>query len=208
MARYTDAVCRLCRRAGVKLFLKGERCYTPRCAVDKRRKPPGSQTLRRRRTSDWGIQLREKQKARQIYGVMEKQFRKYFAEAQRRPGMTGLHLLQLLEERLDNVAYRLNFADSRSQARQLVRHGHIMVNGRKVDIPSYRVKVDDVVNWKESSRETGIYAQMSEDIPRRPLPNWLNLDTENMAGRVVSAPEPDEIDTGIDVRLVVEHYSR
>ena len=208
MARYTDAVCRLCRRAGVKLFLKGERCYTPRCAVDKRRKPPGSQTLRRRRTSDWGVQLREKQKARQIYGVMEKQFRKYFAEAQRRPGMTGLHLLQLLEERLDNVAYRLNFADSRSQARQLVRHGHIMVNGRKVDIPSYRVKVDDVVNWKESSRETGIYAQMSEDIPRRPLPNWLNLDTENMAGRVVSAPEPDEIDTGIDVRLVVEHYSR
>ncbi len=208
MARYTDAVCRLCRRAGVKLFLKGERCYTPRCAVDKRRKPPGSQTLRRRRTSDWGVQLREKQKARQIYGVMEKQFRKYFAEAQRRPGMTGLHLLQLLEERLDNVAYRLNFADSRSQARQLVRHGHIMVNGRKVDIPSYRVKVDDVVNWKESSRETGIYAQMSEDIPRRPLPNWLSLDSENMAGRVVSAPEPDEIDTGIDVRLVVEHYSR
>ncbi len=208
MARYTDAVCRLCRRAGVKLFLKGERCYTPRCAVDKRRKPPGSQTLRRRRTSDWGVQLREKQKARQIYGVMEKQFRKYFAEAQRRPGMTGLHLLQLLEERLDNVAYRLNFADSRSQARQLVRHGHIMVNGRKVDIPSYRVKVDDVVNWKESSRDTGIYAQMSEDIPRRPLPNWLSLDSENMAGRVVSAPEPDEIDTGIDVRLVVEHYSR
>jgi small subunit ribosomal protein S4 len=208
MARYTDAVCRLCRRAGVKLFLKGERCYTPRCAVDKRRKPPGSQTLRRRRTSDWGVQLREKQKARQIYGVMEKQFRKYFAEAQRRPGMTGLHLLQLLEERLDNVAYRLNFADSRSQARQLVRHGHIMVNGRKVDIPSYRVKVDDLVNWKESSRESGIYAQMSEDIPRRPLPNWLSLDTENMAGRVVSAPEPGEIDTGIDVRLVVEHYSR
>ncbi|MDE2861336.1 MAG: 30S ribosomal protein S4 [Chloroflexota bacterium] len=208
MARYTDAVCRLCRRAGVKLFLKGERCYTPRCAVDKRRKPPGTQTLRRRRTSDWGVQLREKQKARQIYGVMEKQFRKYFAEAQRRPGMTGLHLLQLLEERLDNVAYRLNFADSRSQARQIVRHGHIMVNGRKVDIPSYRVKVDDVVGWKESSRETGIYALMTEDIPRRPLPTWLSLDVEHMAGRVVSAPEPDEIDTGIDVRLVVEHYSR
>jgi small subunit ribosomal protein S4 len=164
--------------------------------------------MRRRRTSDWGVQLREKQKARQIYGVLEKQFRNYFAEAQRRPGMTGLHLLQLLEERLDNVAYRLNFADSRSQARQLVRHGHIMVNGRKVDIPSYRVKVDDLVNWKESSRESGIYAQMSEDIPRRPLPNWLSLDTENMAGRVVSAPEPGEIDTGIDVRLVVEHYSR
>ena len=208
MARYTDAVCRLCRRAGVKLFLKGERCYTPRCAVDKRRKPPGSQPMRRRRTSDWGVQLREKQKARQIYGVLEKQFRRYFDEAQRRPGMTGLHLLQLLEERLDNVAFRLNFADSRSQARQLVRHGHIMVNGRKVNIPSYRVSVDDVVNWKESSKDTGIYAQMSEDIPRRPLPGWLTLDPEQMAGRVLSAPVPTEIDTGIDVRLVVEHYSR
>jgi len=208
MARYTDAVCRLCRRAGVKLFLKGERCYTPRCAVEKRRKPPGSQPMRRRRTSDWGTQLREKQKARQIYGILEKQFRKYFSEAQRRPGMTGLYLLQLLEERLDNVTYRLNFADSRSQARQLVRHGHIMVNGRKVNIPSYRVKVDDVVVWKESSKESGIYAQMVEDIPRRPLPSWLNLDTENMAGRVLSLPEPSEIDTGIDVRLVVEHYSR
>ena len=208
MARYTDAVCRLCRRAGVKLFLKGERCYTPRCAVEKRRKPPGSQPMRRRRTSDWGTQLREKQKARQIYGVLEKQFRKYFDEAQRRPGMTGQYLLQILEERLDNVAYRLNFADSRNQARQLVRHGHIMVNGRKVDIPSFRVKVDDVIVWKESSRETGIYLQMAEDIPRRPLPNWLNLDTEKMAGLVLSLPEPTEIDTGIDVRLVVEHYSR
>jgi small subunit ribosomal protein S4 len=208
MARYTDAVCRLCRRAGVKLFLKGERCYTPRCAVEKRRKPPGSQPMRRRRTSDWGTQLREKQKARQIYGVLEKQFRNYFSEAQRRPGMTGVYLLQILEERLDNVTYRLNFADSRSQARQLVSHGHIMVNDRKVDIPSYRVKVDDVVVWKESSKETGIYAQMSEDIPRRPLPNWLSLDKEKMAGRVVSLPQLSEIDTGIDLRLVVEHYSR
>ena len=166
------------------------------------------QPMRRRRTSDWGTQLREKQKARQIYGVLEKQFRKYFSEAQRRPGMTGLYLLQILEERLDNVTYRLNFADSRSQARQLVSHGHIMVNGRKVDIPSFRVKVDDVILWKESSKETGIYAQMSQDIPRRPLPNWLNLDAEQMAGRVLSLPEPSEIDTGIDVRLVVEHYSR
>ena len=208
MARYTDAVCRLCRRAGVKLFLKGERCYTPRCAVEKRRKPPGMQPMRRRRISDWGTQLREKQKARQIYGVLEKQFRKYFSEAQRRPGMTGLYLLQILEERLDNVTYRLNFADSRNQARQLVSHGHIMVNGRKVNIPSFRVKVDAVILWKESSKETGIFAQMAEDIPRRPLPNWLNLDVENMTGRVLSLPEPSEIDTGIDVRLVVEHYSR
>ena len=208
MARYTDAVCRLCRRAGVKLFLKGERCYTPRCAVERRRKPPGSQPMRRRRTSDWGTQLREKQKARQIYGVLEKQFRKYFSEAQRRPGMTGQYLMQILEERLDNVAYRLNFADSRSQARQLVRHGHITVNGRKVDIPSYRIKVDDVIGWKESSKSTGIYAIVTGDIPRRPLPAWLGLDLDNMAGRVLTLPEPSEIDTGIDVRLVVEHYSR
>ena len=208
MARYTDAVCRLCRRAGVKLYLKGERCYTPRCAVERRRKPPGSQPMRRRRVSDWGTQLREKQKVRQIYGVLEKQFRKYYSEAQRRPGMTGQYLMQILEERLDNVAYRLNFADSRNQARQLVRHGHITVNGRKVDIPSYRIKVDDVVAWKESSKGTGIFAVMTGDIPRRPLPTWLGLDVENMAGRVLSLPEPSDIDTGIDVRLVVEHYSR
>lgn len=208
MARYTEAVCRLCRRAGEKLFLKGERCYTPKCGVEKRRKPPGSQPLRRRRTSDWGTQLREKQKARQIYGVMERQFLKYFTEAQRRPGMTGSHLLQLLEERLDNVAYRLNFADSRNQARQLVRHGHITVNGRKVDIPSYHVKVDDIVMWKEKSKDTVIYAQMSQNIPRRPLPTWLSLDPQNMSGRILSLPDTTDIDTEIDVRLVVEFYSR
>jgi len=208
MARYTESVCRLCRRAGVKLFLKGERCYTPRCAVERRRKPPGNQPLRRRRPSDWGTQLREKQKTRQMYGVLEKQFRKYFAEAQRVPGTTGPLLLQFLEERLDNVAYRLNFADSRSQARQIVTHGHITVNGRKVDIPSYRVKVDDVVGWKEASKATGIFAQMSEDIPRRPVPEWLTLDAEKMLGQVNAKPEPSESDIGIEVRLVVEHYSR
>jgi small subunit ribosomal protein S4 len=208
MARYTEAVCRLCRRAGVKLFLKGERCYTPRCAVDRRRKPPGNQPMRRRRISDYGTHLREKQKTRQIYGVLEKQFRNYFSEAQRRPGMTGPYLLQLLELRLDNVVFRLNFADSRSQARQLVSHGHLTVNGRKVDIPSYRVKANDVVGWKESSKKTGIYDQMSAEIPKRPMPEWLALDTETMSGRVLSLPEPSEIDTGVDVRLVVEHYSR
>ena len=176
--------------------------------MERRRKPPGNQPLRRRRPSDWGTQLREKQKTRQMYGVLEKQFRKYFAEAQRVPGTTGPLLLQFLEERLDNVAYRLNFADSRSQARQIVRHGHITVNGRKVDIPSYRVKVDDVVGWKETSKETGIFAQMSEDIPRRPVPEWLTLDAEKMLGQVTAKPEPSESDIGIEVRLVVEHYSR
>jgi small subunit ribosomal protein S4 len=164
--------------------------------------------MRRRRISDYGTHLREKQKTRQIYGVLEKQFRNYFSEAQRRPGMTGPYLLQLLELRLDNVVFRLNFADSRSQARQLVSHGHLTVNGRKVDIPSYRVKANDVVGWKESSKKTGIYDQMSAEIPKRPMPEWLALDTETMSGRVLSLPEPSEIDTGVDVRLVVEHYSR
>ena len=208
MARYTDAVCRLCRRAGVKLFLKGERCFTPRCAVERRRKPPGAQPLRRRRTSDWGMQLREKQKARQIYGVLERQFRRYYADAQRRHGMAGQYMLQLLERRLDNLVYRMNFADSRSQARQLVSHGHITVNGRKVDIPSYQVKVDDVVTWKESSKKTGIYAIVAGEIPKRPVPTWISLDAENMTGQVLSLPEPSDIDTGVDMRLVVEHYAR
>ena len=208
MARYTDAVCRLCRRAGEKLFLKGERCYTPKCGVEKRRKPPGSQPARRRRTSDWGTQLREKQKARQIYGVLERQFLKYYSEALRRPGITGSYLMQILEERLDNVAYRLNFADSRNQARQLVTHGHMRVNGKKVDIPSYRVKINDVVTWKESSKELDIYNRMSQDIPRRPLLNWLALNAGNMEGTIISSPDMNEIDTGIDARLVVEFYSR
>ena len=208
MARYTDAVCRLCRRAGEKLFLKGERWYTPKCGVEKRRKPPGSQPARRRRTSDWGTQLREKQKARQIYGVLERQFLKYYSEALRRPGITGSYLMQILEERLDNVAYRLNFADSRSQARQLVTHGHIKVNGKKVDIPSYRVRINDVVTWKESSKNLDMYSRMSQDIPRRPLPNWLALNVGNMEGTIISSPDMNEIDTGIDARLVVEFYSR
>lgn len=208
MARYTDPVCRLCRRAAVKLFLKGERCYTPRCAVERRRKPPGNQPMRRRRPSDYGTQLREKQKVRQIYGVLEKQFRRYYGEAQRRPGTTGPYLMQILEERLDNVVYRLNFADSRSQARQLVNHGHITVNAHKVDIPSYRVKADDLIAWKETSKSKEIFALMIEGIPRRPLPSWLSLDLEKTEGRVVSLPEPTDIDTGIEVRLVVEHYSR
>ena len=208
MARYTDASCRQCRRIGEKLFLKGERCYTPKCGVEKRRKPPGSQPARRRRTSDWGTQLREKQKARQIYGVLERQFLKYYSEALRRPGITGSYLMQILEERLDNVAYRLNFADSRSQARQLVTHGHIKVNGKKVDIPSYRVRINVVVTWKESSKNLDMYSRMSQDIPRRPLPNWLALNVGNMEGTIISSPDMNEIDTGIDARLVVEFYSR
>jgi small subunit ribosomal protein S4 len=208
MARYTDAVCRLCRRAGEKLFLKGERCLTPRCAVERRRKPPGAQPQRRRRSSEYGLQLREKQKVRQMYGVLEKQFRKYYDQARGRRGMAGQYMLELLERRLDNLVYRLNFADSRNQARQLVGHGHIKVNGKKVDIPSYQVEVDDVITWKESSKQTGIYAIISADKPKRPVPNWISLDSDNMTGRVSSIPAVEDIDTAVDMRLIVEHYAR
>ena len=161
--------------------------------------------------SDWGIQLREKQKARFTYGVLERQFRRYFQMARERPGVTGDNLLQILERRLDNVVYRLSFADSRKQARQLVRHGHFTVNGRRMDIPSYLVKPGDVIAWKYSSRNGGLpgFVQgLTENLPRRPVPSWLDLDTENLTGRVVSLPEPSEIDTGIDARLIVEFYSK
>lgn len=208
MARYTGPACRLCRRAGVKLFLKGERCFTPRCAVERRHRPPGVQTPRRRRMSDMGIQLREKQKARQIYGVLERQFRRYFSEALRRPGVTGQSLLQLLEQRLDNVIYRLSFADSRSQARQLVNHGHFLVNGKKVDIPSYRVKPGDFIAWRENSRNKEVFKILTDGAPRRLVPNWLALDTTEMTGQIASWPETTDIDVGVDSRLIVEHYSR
>ena len=143
-----------------------------------------------------------------MYGVLERQFRKYYDQAQRQRGMAGQYMLELLERRLDNLVYRLNFADSRNQARQLVRHGHIRVNGKKVDIPSYQVEVDDVITWKESSKETGIYSIISADIPKRPIPNWISLDSDNMTGRVNSMPEIEDIDTDVDMRLIVEHYAR
>jgi small subunit ribosomal protein S4 len=208
MGRYTGPSCRLCRRAGEKLLLKGERCFTPRCALERRRTPPGQHTRLRRRLSDRGIQLREKQKARYIYGIMERQFKRYMDEAFSRPGVTGQYLLQLLERRLDNVVYRLGFAESRKHARQLVRHGHFLVNGRKVDIPSYLVRVGDIIAWKESSRRKPFFAAQAKDIPRRPVPQWLALDTENMTGRVLRLPEPQDVDTTIDTRLIVEFYSR
>ena len=209
MARYTDPVCRRCRRIGEKLFLKGERCYTPRCAVDRRKRPPGEQIPRRRRLSEWAIQLREKQKARFAYGVMEGQFRKYFDVARDRPGVTGDLLLQLLETRLDTTVYRLSFADSRSQARQFVNHGHFMVNDKRVDIPSYQVKPGDTVAWKRVGDSTPAFIEaITDGIPKRPVPQWLNLDAENLTGLVVSLPNASEIDLGIDSRLIVEFYSR
>lgn len=209
MARYTDAVCRQCRRIGEKLFLKGERCYSPRCAVERRRRPPGNQIPRRRRASDWALQLREKQKARWTYGVLERQFRKYFDMARDRGGVTGDNLLQILESRLDNVVYRLSFADSRRQARQLVTHGHFYVNGARMDIPSYLIRQGDVVTWKAVNGSVPEYIQLLTDgLPKRPVPSWLQLEAGALRGTVSAMAHPSEIDTGIDARLIVEFYSK
>ena len=209
MARYIDPVCRQCRRIGEKLFLKGERCYTPRCAVERRKRPPGDHVPRRRRASDWAVQLREKQKARWSYGVLERQFRRYFEMARDQPGVTGEILLQLMERRLDNVVYRLSFVDSRRQGRQMVNHGHFTVNGKTVDIPSYLVKPEDVIGWKRSNGSIPQFSKdLAEGLPKRPVPTWLTLDVENLTGQVLSVPDSSEIDTGIDSRLIVEFYSR
>ena len=209
MARYIDPVCRQCRRIGEKLFLKGERCYTPRCAVDRRKRPPGDRVPRRRRPSDWSLQLREKQKARFSYGVLEHQFRRYFEMARDRPGITGEILLQLLERRLDNTVYRLSFAESRRQGRQLVNHGHFTVNGKRMDIPSYLVKEGDLIAWKYSNGSLPDFiGVLTDGIPRRPVPTWLRLDATELTGEVVSFPDPSEVDSSIDVRLIVELYSK
>ncbi len=208
MARYTGPVCRQCRRAGEKLFLKGERCFTPKCGVEKRRKTPGEQQLRRRRASEWALQLREKQKARQSYGVLERQFRKYFSDALRAPGATGDNLLQLLERRLDNVAYRIGFGDSRAQARQRVLHGHFRVNGRRVNIPSYRVRPGEVVSWKSASKDRQFAQDTIRTVGQRLLPEWLSLDKAEMTATIDRLPEPTDIDSRVDTRMVVEYYSR
>ena len=209
MARYTGAVCRLCRRSGEKLFIKGSRCFTPKCAIDKRPKPPGQQTGgRRRRFSDRALQLRQKQKARYTYGTLERQFRKTFTQAERQAGITGENLLVLLERRLDNVVYRLGFADSRSQARQLVRHGHIMLNGRKTDIPSCLVKEGDTISWREGSHQTEYYKQLAQTIEAKTVLNWLSLDRQTLVGQVLSLPTPEEIDARFDGKAIVEYYSR
>ncbi|NQT31362.1 MAG: 30S ribosomal protein S4 [Deltaproteobacteria bacterium] len=208
MARYTEAVCRLCRRSGDKLMLKGSRCFSPKCAMERRPKPPGQQPMRRRRLSDRGIQLREKQKARYSYGILEKQFRRFFAEAERQSGITGENLLVLLERRLDNVVYRLGFADSRAQARQLVMHGHIMLNERKTDIPSALVKEDDTISWKERSSKTEYYKQLVPSIESKIIPGWLSLDMEKLIGRVASLPTPDDIEIKVEWQSIIEYYSR
>ena len=211
MARYKDAVCRQCRRIGEKLFLKGERCYSPRCAVEKRRRPPGNSNPRRRRPSDWALQLKEKQKARFTYGVLERQFRRYFEMARESSGATGDTLIQVLESRLDNVVYRLSFSESRKQGRQLVNHGHFKVNGHRMDIPSYLVKPGDVIEWKRAGDNGSRpeYIQMLTDgLPKRPIPSWLRLDVPKLTGEIVTVPHVSEVNTNIESRLIVEFYSK
>ena len=209
MARYTEARCRLCRRAQDKLFLKGEKCYTPKCPLERRRVPPGGFPKRGgRKLSDRGIQLREKQKAKQIYGVLEQQFRRFFEMARKMPGNTGENLLILLERRLDNVVYRLGFATSRAQARQIVRHGHIRLNGRRADIPSLLVKPGDVISWAPKSQDSWLYKYFKENPPDAPVPSWLSVDREKMEGRVLAHPRREDIDIKIDEKAIVEYYAR
>ncbi len=207
MARYNEAVCRLCRRSGDKLMLKGSKCIA-KCTLDRRPKAPGPQPGRRRRISDRGEQLREKQKVRYSYGVLERQFRRIFAEAERKTGITGENLLVLLERRLDNVVFRLGFADSRAQARQLVQHGHIDVNGKKTDIPSCLIKEGDVIGWHGNSVKNEYYKMVSKNIGSKTVPGWLNLDKEKLVGKVLSLPTPDDIEAKYNIASVVEYYSR
>lgn len=208
MARYNDAVCRLCRRNGEKLFLKGERCFTPKCAMERRPNPPGQRSPRRRRVSDRGLQLREKQKARQTYGLLERQFRRVYKGAARRTGATGEILLQMLEMRLDNAVYRAGLAESRAQARQIVRHGHISLNGRKADIPSIELSVGDKFGWTERGSRSKFFEMVKQWQGARPVPGWIHVDPASLEGEVMAPPARDEIDARFDENLIIEYYSR
>ncbi len=208
MARYTDASCRLCRREGMKLYLKGERCYTDKCAIERRQYAPGQHGQRRKKPSEYGIQLREKQKAKRIYGVLERQFANYFELAERKKGITGENLLQILERRLDNTVYRLGFATSRKEGRQLVLHGHFTVNGKKVNIPSYLVNEGDVIAVKETSKKSDKFKQIIEATAGKVAPQWLEVDAENLVGKVVALPTKEDIDVPIEDHLIVELYSK
>ncbi len=208
MARYTGADCRQCRREGEKLFLKGDRCYTDKCGIEKRPYPPGQAGKKRPRDSEYRLQLREKQKAKRIYGVLEKQFRTYYQIANRQPGITGENLLRLLESRLDNAVYRLGFASSRDEARQMVRHGHFTVDGRRVDIPSFRLRPGAVIAVSEKSKEmTAIKAALISSS-KIEVPGWLEVDVEKLQGRVLSLPNREQIEAPIREQLIVELYSK
>jgi small subunit ribosomal protein S4 len=206
MARYTGPVCRLCRRSGDKLFLKGMKCFS-KCTIDRRPKPPGQHSHRRTKVSDRGLQLREKQKARWIYGVLERQFRGLYEEAEKAP-VTGDALQVLLERRFDNVVYRLGFADSRSQARQLVRHGHLMLNDHPNDIPSVLLKAGDAISWKPNKEKTEYRKQLTESIKGKSVPGWLNLDRQKLVATVVSLPTPQDAEAKYESKAIVEYYSR
>ncbi|RII25863.1 MAG: 30S ribosomal protein S4 [Geobacter sp.] len=208
MARYTGPSCRLCRRENMELFLKGERCYTDKCAIKRRNYPPGQHGQGRSKVSNYGVQLREKQKVRRIYGILEKQFRSYFEKADRMKGVTGENLLSLLERRLDNIVYRSGFATSRIEARQLVRHGHFTLNGRKVNIPSIQVKVGDVLELREKSRKVSSIIESLEGVVRRGIPQWLELDKDAFKGMVKSLPVREDITMPIQEQLIVELYSK
>jgi small subunit ribosomal protein S4 len=208
MARYTDAVCRLCRRYGEKLYLKGDRCFSPKCAFNRRPTPPGQTSQRRRKVSDRGLQLREKQRARVFYGLLEKQFRGYYDEALRKTGVTGELLVRALEARLDNVVYRMGFADSRKQARQIVNHGLINLNDRKTDIPSAKVKVGDQVSFSISGGKTEYAKMAQETIKAKQPPSWLSIDMAAMRGRVISEPTLEQAEAFFDPNVIVEYYSR
>jgi small subunit ribosomal protein S4 len=212
MAKYRGPVCKLCRREGEKLFLKGERCFSPKCAFDRRGYPPGqhgkSAQFRRRRESDYNRQLRAKQKARRIYGMMERQFRRYYEVSLSRRGLTGLNLLQIMESRLDNVVFRLGFADSRSQARVLVTHGHFSVNGRRTDVPSMLVSEGDTVSVREGSRKRTYFKDLAAVAEDKNVPAWLSRDLNTLSGTVLRLPERGEIDSNLNEQLIVEYYSR
>ena len=212
MARYTDPVCKLCRREGEKLFLKGERCYSPKCAIERRNYPPGqhgrASQWRRSRESDFGKQLRAKQKARRVYGVLEKQFRRYYRQALKARGLTGLAILQTLEARLDNVVYRMGFASSRSQARQMVSHGHFMINGHRAKTPSLQVNPGDRIEIREGSKKRTYFKELPDIAGERNTPDWIERDVKSLTGTVSRLPERAEIDANIDEQLIVEYYSR
>lgn len=210
MARYIEAVCRQCRREGTKLYLKGDRCYSDKCAFSRRGYAPGQhgQGQARKKVSEYGTQLREKQKARRIYGLLERQFRNYFEKAERQKGITGENLLVLLERRLDNVVFRMGFASSRTQARQLVRHGHFTVNGHRVDIPSFLVKAGNVVAVAEGSKDTPVMKEMAEGLAAKTVPAWIELSVNELSGKVARYPTREEIDVPIQEHFIVELYSR
>jgi small subunit ribosomal protein S4 len=208
MARYNDAVCRICRREGLKLFLKGSRCYSRKCSFERRSTPPGMNTMRRRKVSEFGLQLREKQKVRKSYSVLERQFRNYFEKAEQRKGMTGENLLRMLEMRLDNVVYRMGFASSRAQARQLVTHGHFAVNGRPTNVASFGTQVGDRIEVRDSRRGREYFKTASEIIKAAQIPEWVSVDPAKLSGTVLSEPAREQMPLEFNEQLVVEYYSR